>query len=171
MPQNALFPWTRDLLVSPKTTQRHFLSTLHPLPQLFFAIAAVVAFVLLCNSRFSFHCYTQWEAKPTQKSARKWHCNLLRFLAWKITKGIHSCKPASLNRPIESAQNLILKKSGRGTKPSAIACSSHPSALWPRSIMHSLAFKNLHHRLFLGHSCRITNLCFVFSFLWLILLL
>ena len=65
----------------------------------------------------------------------------------------------------QSAQNLILKKSEAGTKPSAIACSSCPSALWLCSIMHSLAFKNLHHWLFLGHSCRITNLCLVFIIL------
>ena len=33
----------------------------------------VLAFVLLRNSRFNFHCYTQCEATPTQKSARKWY--------------------------------------------------------------------------------------------------
>ena len=41
---------------------------------------------------FNFHCYTQHEAMPTQKSA----------LARKITKGIHSCKPASPNRMLFS---------------------------------------------------------------------
>ena len=65
-----------------------------------FVIATVVAFVLLRNFRFNFHCYTQREATPTQKSARKWRYDLSRRLALKITKGIHSCKPASLNRPI-----------------------------------------------------------------------
>ena len=65
-----------------------------------FANATVVAFVLLRNSRFNFHCYTQLEAWPIQKLARKWRCDLSRLLARKITKGIHSCKPASLNRPI-----------------------------------------------------------------------
>ena len=44
--------------------------------------------------------YTQREAMPTQKSAQKCCCNLLRLLARKITKDIHSCKPASLNHPI-----------------------------------------------------------------------
>ena len=52
------FPRTRDLLVSQKTTQRHFLSTLHPLSPVIFA----TAFVLLRNSRFNFHCYTQHNA-------------------------------------------------------------------------------------------------------------
>ena len=41
------------------------------------------------------------EATSTQKSARKWCCNLSQLCARKITKGIHSCKPASLNRPIK----------------------------------------------------------------------
>ena len=71
MPQNAFFLRTRDLLVSQKTTQRHFFSTLHPLSTVIFATATVLAFVLLRDSRFRFHCYTQREATPTQKSARK----------------------------------------------------------------------------------------------------
>ena len=76
-------------------------STLHPLSPLIFATAAVVAFVLLCNSRFNFHCYTQCETTLTQKSTQKWCCDLSRLPAQKITKGIHSCKPASLNCPIQ----------------------------------------------------------------------
>ena len=44
---------------------------LHPPSPVFFATATVLAFVLLRNSRFSFYCYTQREATPTQKSARK----------------------------------------------------------------------------------------------------
>ena len=71
MPQNAFFLRTRDLLISPKTTQRHFLFTLHPLSKVIFATATVLAFVLLRNSNFNFHCYTQREATPTQKSAPK----------------------------------------------------------------------------------------------------
>ena len=61
----------RDLLVSQKTTQRHFISTLYPLSTVIFATATVLAFVLLRDSRFNFHCYTQREATPTQKTARK----------------------------------------------------------------------------------------------------
>ena len=49
---------------------------------------------------FNFYCYTLCAAMPTQKSAWKWCCHLSWLLVWKITKGIHSCKPASLNRPI-----------------------------------------------------------------------
>ena len=72
MPQNAFFLRTRDLLVSQKATQRHFFPTLHPLSTVIFATAKVLAFVRLRNSRFNFHCYTQREATPTQKSA--WKC-------------------------------------------------------------------------------------------------
>ena len=100
MPQNAFFPRTRYLLVSQKMMQRHFFSTLFPLSPVIFATATVLAFVLLRNSRFNFHCYTQREATPTPKLARKWCCDLSRLLAWKITKRIHLCKPASLNHPI-----------------------------------------------------------------------
>ena len=61
MPQNAFFPRNRDLLVSQKLTQRHFLSTLHSLSPVIFATTTVVAFVLPRNSRFNFHCCTQCE--------------------------------------------------------------------------------------------------------------
>ena len=61
----------RDLLISQKVTQRHFFSTLHPLFPVIFATATVVAFVLLRNFKFNYHCYTQHEAMPTQKLARK----------------------------------------------------------------------------------------------------
>ena len=98
-PKRFFFLRTRDLLVSQKTTQRHFLSTLHPFSTVFFATATVSAFVLLRDSRFNFYCYIQRETTPTQKSARK------------ITKSIHSSKPASLNRPIPkigSCQRIAL---------------------------------------------------------------
>ena len=48
-----------------------FFFTLHPLSPVIFATATMVAFVLLRNYRFNFHSYTQREATPTQKSARK----------------------------------------------------------------------------------------------------
>ena len=67
-----LIPWTWDLLVSQKQQQkRHFFPTLDPLSLVIFATATVLAYVLLRDSRFNFHCYTQREATPTQKSARK----------------------------------------------------------------------------------------------------
>ena len=71
MPQIAFFPQNCDLLVSQKTMQRHFFHTLHLLSPVIFATATVVAFVLLCNSWFNFHCYIQRETTPTQKLARK----------------------------------------------------------------------------------------------------
>ena len=72
MPQNTFFLRTRDLLVSQITTQKHFFFPYPPsLSMVIFATATVVPFVLLPDSRFNFHCYTQREATPTQKSARK----------------------------------------------------------------------------------------------------
>ena len=47
-----------------------FSPTLHPLSPVIFATATVVAFVLLRNSRFNFHCYPQRETTPTQKLDR-----------------------------------------------------------------------------------------------------
>ena len=100
MPQNAIFSTNSRFSVQPKNDKNTlFLHPPSPSPVIF-AAATVLAFVLLRNSRFNFHCFTQHEATPTQKLARKQRCDLSRLLARKITKGIHSCKPASLNRPI-----------------------------------------------------------------------
>ena len=67
MPQNelAIF-WSAK-----KRRKDTFFPTLHPLSPVIFATATVLAFVLLRSSMFNFHCYTQREATPTQKSARK----------------------------------------------------------------------------------------------------
>ena len=70
--KNVFLPRTHDLLISRKTMQRHFFS-LHP-PSPFpcnSCTTTVLAFVSLLphSSRFNFHCYTQREATPTQKSA------------------------------------------------------------------------------------------------------
>ena len=84
MPQNAFFLWTRSLLVSEKMTQRHFIFTLHPLSTVFFATATVLTFVLLRSSSFNFHCYTQREATPIQKSARKCAATSCDFFAERL---------------------------------------------------------------------------------------
>ena len=73
----------------------------HPPSPVIFATAIVVACVLLCNSRFTFHGYAQREAMPTQKLAWKWRCDFRQ----KIPQGIHSCKPASLNRTIHTSHH------------------------------------------------------------------
>ena len=57
-----------------------FSPTLHPLSTVVFAAATVLAFVLLRDSRFNFHRYTQREATPTQKSARKCAATYRDFL-------------------------------------------------------------------------------------------
>ena len=89
VPQNAFFSTNSRSSGQPKNdTKTPFFPTLHPLSTVIFATATILAFVLLRDSRFNFYCYIQRETTPTQKSARK------------ITKSIHSSKPASLNRPI-----------------------------------------------------------------------
>ena len=50
--------------------QRHFLHTPSPFHGNFLT-ATVLALVLLHNSSFNFHCYTQHKATPTQKSSQK----------------------------------------------------------------------------------------------------
>ena len=125
-----------------KNDAKTLFSTLHPLSPVIFATATVVAFVLLRNSMFNFHCYTQLETTRTQKSARKWRCDPLRLLAWKITTGIYSCKPASLNCPV---------KLTRGD--SLFYCSFHTTAgqwiRWTR-IFSSRFCCLKHHNLFSG---------------------
>ena len=75
MPQTHFF---HKLVIfwSAEKWRKDSFSTLHPLFPVIFASATVVAFALLHNSRFSFHCYTQREATPTQKMAQKWCCDL-----------------------------------------------------------------------------------------------
>ena len=111
MPQNTFFLRTRDLLVSQKFTQRHFFSTLYPLSMVIFATATVLAFVLLRDSRFNFHCYTQREATPTQKSPG----SALRPLATSCVKDYkgHSLVQTSFTEPPNShvpRSRLILQR-------------------------------------------------------------
>ena len=72
MPQNAFFFYELAIFWSAKKRRKDtFFPTLHLLSTVIFATATVLAFVLLRDSRFNFHCYTQRESTPTQKSARK----------------------------------------------------------------------------------------------------
>ena len=80
-PQNTFFPQTRDLLVSQKMMQRHFLSTLHPLSQVIFATATVVAFVPLHNSSSTsivIHSVKQRQLRYQPGSDTVTSCNFLR---------------------------------------------------------------------------------------------
>ena len=65
------FPCTRNLLVSQEIIE-DFFPILHHLSLVILANATVVASVLLCNSGFNFHCYTNHEPTPTQNLAWKW---------------------------------------------------------------------------------------------------
>ena len=116
MPQNAFFLRTRDLLVSQKTTQRHFFFTLHPLSTVIFATATVLAFVLLRNSRFNLHCYTQREAMPTQKLARKCAATSRNFLRERLqsafTLANQLCWIAQYRKDIMAIWNLPMVPHG-----------------------------------------------------------
>ena len=89
------------IFCSAKKWRRHFFSTLHPLSTVNFVTATVLALVLLHDSRFNFNCYTAW-SNVYSEIGLEVCCDLLRLLARKITKRIHSSKPASVNRPIWS---------------------------------------------------------------------
>ena len=147
MPQNTFFLRTHDLLVSQKMTQRHFFSTLHPLSTVIFATATVLAFVLLRNSRFNFHCYAQRKATPTQKSAQKCAATSRDFLCERLQSAFtlanqlrwiaqyrYSQKPANRNKhhAIPCAQTHMDTATDPETKmlTSIRPCSSHSMLYW-----------------------------------------
>ena len=75
MPKNAAFSPRLNLQSSgqPKTMQGHFYFRIfYHLSLVIFACATEMAFVLLHNSTFNFHCYTHRQPTPTQRSAQKW---------------------------------------------------------------------------------------------------
>ena len=81
MPQNAFFSTYSRSSGQPKNDAKTLFFHPPPLSTVIFATPTVLAFVLLRYSRFNFHCYTQPEATPIQKSARKCaatSCDILR---------------------------------------------------------------------------------------------
>ena len=71
MAKNVFITWTRDLLVSRKTMWRHFFLFSITFPPVIFANASIMAFLLLHNSTFNFHCYPQCEATPPSEIGPK----------------------------------------------------------------------------------------------------
>ena len=142
-PKRFFFLFSTNSSCQPKNDAKTPFPTLHPLSPVIFATATVVAFVLLRSSRFDFHCYTQREATPTNKSARKWRCDLsrLRLLARKITKGIHSYKPALLNCSIDSSCQTF-----QGWFPSLfcfwLLCMDLPFPVWQKPSLDFFKSKN-----------------------------
>ena len=97
MPQNAFFFSKLAIFWSAKKWRKDpFFPTHHPLSTVIFATATVLAFVLLRDSRFNFHHYTQREATPTQKSARKCTATSRNFLRERLQSAF---KPALPNIP------------------------------------------------------------------------
>ena len=84
MPQNAFFSTNSQSSAQPKNDA--MMLYFHPpsLSMVIFATATVLAFVLLHNSSFNFHCYTQREATPTQKLARKCAATSRDFFAERL---------------------------------------------------------------------------------------
>ena len=81
----------------------------------FFFTATVLAFVLLRNSRFNFHCYTQSEATPTQKSARKCAVTSRDFLRERLQRAFTRTNQLhQTTQQVEQSQNQPLKGFGQG---------------------------------------------------------
>ena len=100
MPQTAFFPqalvifWSAEKRCQPKNDARTLFSSTTTFP----LNTTVVVYVLLRSSRFSpfivMHSVIRYLLRNLPGSGS---CDLSRLLARKITKGIHSCKRASLS--------------------------------------------------------------------------
>ena len=89
-PKMHFFPHTHEKKKWCKDTFFH--------PPVILANATVVALGLLRNSRFNFHCYTQRDATPTQKSDWKWQLWHFATSYTKDYKG-HSLMQTSFAEP------------------------------------------------------------------------
>ena len=81
-------------------------STLHRLSSVIFATATVASFVLLRHSRLNFHCYTQREPTPTQKSVQKWQLRPFTTSCSKDYEG-HSLVQTSFTEPPNRLQSIL----------------------------------------------------------------
>ena len=131
MPQNSFFSSSTNSLSSgqqnknkQKTTKKHdaktyFFPTLHPISTVIFAAPTVLAFVLLRDSRFNFHCYTQREATPAQKSARKCAATSRDFLRDFLRERLQSAFTLAnqLRWIAQSGLNLQLDNGGGSSHP------------------------------------------------------
>ena len=88
----------------PRNDANTLFSTLHHFSPVIVATAAVVAFVLLGNSRLNFICYTQREPTPTQKSARKWQLRPFATSCAKDYEG-HSLVQTSITEPPNNGES------------------------------------------------------------------
>ena len=100
MPKNTFFLRTRDLLVSKRNGAKTLFS--HP-PSPFDGNFCNCNSIGICTAlQFKVQLpllNTAW-SNAYSKIGLEVRCDVLLLLAWKITKRIHSSKPASLNRPI-----------------------------------------------------------------------
>ena len=104
--QQLFFPTNSQSSGSLKNdVKTRFFFILHHLSSVIFANATVMAFLLLCNSTFNFHCYTQHEAMPTQKLAWKWRCDLSWLLCERLRRAFTCAN--QLHRIAQYACDLI----------------------------------------------------------------
>ena len=93
----------------PKNDAKTLFPTIHRgcYSTVFFSTATVLAFVLLRDSRFNFHCHTQREATPTRKSARKCAATSRDFLRERLQSAFTLANRVSLNHPIDMGSFLM----------------------------------------------------------------
>ena len=132
MPQNAFFLWICDLLVSQKTTQRHFFfPPAIPFPRfVFFQLQQYCH--LYCFAILSL-LYTVW-SNAYSEIGPEVRCDLSRLLVWKITKRIHSSKPALLNRPLGCHKrnfSMHLRSYGQPKNDAKTLFFLHPPSSFP----------------------------------------
>ena len=114
----------------PKNDAKTLFSTLHPLSMVIFATATVLAFVLLRNSRFNFHFYTQREAMPTQKSARKCAATSGDFLCKRLQSAFTLANQLRLIAQYIKTKGLFMKINQSHVTIVGVAKQSKQGVLW-----------------------------------------
>ena len=144
------------ILASQATMQRHFLSILHHLSPAILANTTVVALLLLPNSRFHCHFYTQHEPTPTQKSAPEEAaatlCDFLHKRSWPFVTSCTKDYKGVLNCPIQGGGG------GRKEEQMTTTATAHPAnphhhvdvVGQATSVSSPPALLHAHHMLLLG---------------------
>ena len=91
------FPQTHDLLVCQKSCKDTFFPSFITFPCNFSKCNSTNCFIILGLTSIVIHCMNQHLIRNRPGSGS---CDLFWLHTWKIMKGIHSGKPASLNGPI-----------------------------------------------------------------------
>ncbi len=112
----------------PKNDAKTIFPTLHPLSTVIFATETVLAFVLLRDSRFNFHCYTKREATQTPKSTRKYAATSRDFLCERLqsafTLANHFAESPSRLKTDESNRMRFERSSNNMAETARVSLSS-----------------------------------------------